>query len=278
MPAYSLATNGQFYFFNLTDIKIVRITNSQIITLEKKLTDAKLEIESFDVIREEAFVIFDYKHDYFFFQLTKDQQDNYIVILKSVYSTESQQKIVNWDSLLPMFGNWCAQIYVDIESGQKIFKPTETNTAPQIQQYKMSPAIKKISPKFDLIFNQAFAAEQYGLNEICGLGYRKAFEFLIKDYVIRDMLKEDAIEVKNMGINEVVKKHIQNSGIQLILHRVLWLGNDHAHYVPVWKTKTINDLKTLIYTTMAWIEANEELARIHKQALKIEKSMPHKKK
>ncbi len=41
--------------------------------------------------------------------------------------------------------------------------------------------IKLISPSFCNIYAQAKNAEELGLSEICGVGYRKALEFLIKD-------------------------------------------------------------------------------------------------
>jgi hypothetical protein len=53
----------------------------------------------------------------------------------------------------------------------------------------MSPvfeeSIRLISPSFCSIYEEAFKAEQYGLTEVCGVGYRKSIEFLIKDYLIR---------------------------------------------------------------------------------------------
>ncbi len=45
--------------------------------------------------------------------------------------------------------------------------------------------IEQISSDFCSIYEQAHKAEQFGLTEICGVGYRKALEFLIKDYLIR---------------------------------------------------------------------------------------------
>ena len=44
--------------------------------------------------------------------------------------------------------------------------------------------IKELSPDFCEIYNQAYIAQQQGLTKISGIGYRKALEFLVKDYVI----------------------------------------------------------------------------------------------
>ena len=48
---------------------------------------------------------------------------------------------------------------------------------------EFSDVINSISPNFTVIYNQAFSAEQQNLTEICGVGYRKALEYLIKDYI-----------------------------------------------------------------------------------------------
>jgi hypothetical protein len=44
--------------------------------------------------------------------------------------------------------------------------------------------IQTISGNFCDIYNEAYSAEQQSLMQICGMGYRKALEFLIKDYLI----------------------------------------------------------------------------------------------
>ncbi|PNW25263.1 hypothetical protein [Formosa algae] len=49
---------------------------------------------------------------------------------------------------------------------------------------KFSSEIIEISPKFQKIYNEAFFAEQNNLFEVCGVAYRKALEFLLKDYLI----------------------------------------------------------------------------------------------
>ncbi len=48
----------------------------------------------------------------------------------------------------------------------------------------LSEEIRNLSPNFVETYGQAAAAEQYKLNQVAGVGYRKALEFLIKDYCI----------------------------------------------------------------------------------------------
>lgn len=114
-------------------------------------------------------------------------------------------------------------------------------------------AILDVSDTFSVIYNQAFAAEQYGLLEICGVGYRKALEFLIKDYAIFNNLdKKDTIEKKLLG--QCITEFVKDSRIISVAKRAVWLGNDETHYIRKWEGKTLEDLKKLIELTVHWIE------------------------
>ena len=47
-------------------------------------------------------------------------------------------------------------------------------------EQNFSEAITSLSPDFVSIYTQAALAESLGLDQICGIGYRKAIEFLVK--------------------------------------------------------------------------------------------------
>lgn len=120
--------------------------------------------------------------------------------------------------------------------------------------------IEGLSPSFILIYNQAITAEFEGLDEITGIGLRKAFEFLIKDYAIKNHPdKREDIEKKLLGL--CIKDFIDNTKIKEMAARAVWLGNDHTHYVKKWEDKDINDLKRLIDITLHWIEMELETER-----------------
>jgi hypothetical protein len=254
----------------------VRITNTQIIELEIIITDSGLELELFHKVRKEDSIYYGFKTEYFNFEIKKASDGVYAQRYQSIFSKEYNTVQSHWVEVKSRFSKWCTDIKRDIDSEQKVYieKPIRNATIGHV----MSKVIKKISPKFDLIFNQAFEAERLGLNEICGLGYRKAFEYLIKDYSLRGKPKDESLAIKSMGITEVVGKYVTDPKINIIVRRALWLGNDHAHYLPVWQRKNINHLKGLIYNTMTWIEMKEELVRIERHADKLEKSMPYKNK
>ena len=65
--------------------------------------------------------------------------------------------------------------------------------------------IQEVSEAFVKIYNQAKIAEANDLDEIAGMGYRKALEFLIKDYLIHknSEIKE---EIEGKLLEDVLMK------------------------------------------------------------------------
>ena len=114
--------------------------------------------------------------------------------------------------------------------------------------------IKNVSPSFVDIFNEAESAHQLGFEQVAGPGYRKAFEFLIKDYANSLAPNDDVLKMK---AGDVVKKLIPDPRIQKVAERSLWLGNDETHYMRKWVDRDIEDLVTLIKLTASWIDIGE---------------------
>lgn len=116
-----------------------------------------------------------------------------------------------------------------------------------------SDNIKELSPSFVEIYNQALTSEHYQLEHISGIGYRKALEFLIKDYLISKLPdKEGKIKTKFLG--KCIDEDVDNQNLKDIAKRAVWLGNDETHYVRKWETKDITDLKKLIDISVHWID------------------------
>jgi hypothetical protein len=128
--------------------------------------------------------------------------------------------------------------------------------------------IMKTSPKFFVIYNQAKEAEDRGLKEICGAGYRRALEFLIKDYLIKKRVRKSN-EIKETRLGACIKNYIDSPNIKDCAKRAAWLGNDETHYIRIWKDKDLEDLKDLIELTANWIR-DEHLTK------RIKKEMPEK--
>jgi hypothetical protein len=103
------------------------------------------------------------------------------------------------------------------------------------------------------IFNQARTAESMHLDQICGLGYRKGLEFLVKDYLVtRKPDRRDAILGGFLG--PCIANYVDDPRIKEVAKRAVWLGTDETHYVRKWGDQDLSDLKNLIGLTVHWIE------------------------
>lgn len=136
----------------------------------------------------------------------------------------------------------------------------------KVEKKEIGEEIKKMSPDFAKIYNQAEQARESELTEICGVGYRKALEFLIKDYCIL-CNKDKEEEIKRKLLGKVIEEYITDDNIKAMAKRAVWLGNDETHYIRKWEDKDIQDLIKLIDLTMKWIDLevttkkyNEEMA------------------
>lgn len=117
--------------------------------------------------------------------------------------------------------------------------------------------IEEISPNFVKIYAQAVAAEKLGLDELDGIGYRKALEFLIKDYLcFKFPEKSESIKTKFLG--SCIKEYVQDQNIKSCAERAIWLANDETHYERRWQERDRNDLSLLLQLTLHWI-SNELL-------------------
>lgn len=112
--------------------------------------------------------------------------------------------------------------------------------------------VSDLTPDFVAIYNQANHAEQEGLDLICGVAYRKALEYLIKDYVLK-IYPDDDSKIKSIPLQQCIQKFISEPSIKLMAERATWLGNDETHYVRKWEDKDLRDLKNLIDLTVYFI-------------------------
>ena len=121
---------------------------------------------------------------------------------------------------------------------------------------KLPENIEKVSPVFVEIYSQATVAESEALNQIAGVGYRKAAEFLIKDYVISKN-PSDEEHIKSIMLEKVIADYLNDfPKIQVLAKSVAWIGNDETHYVRRHDGKDIQDLKKFILSAAQFIAAD----------------------
>lgn len=121
---------------------------------------------------------------------------------------------------------------------------------------KFDKAIQKLSPNFIELYNQAETAElQSRTEKIAGIGYRKALEFLIKDYLIsKNKDKEEEIKNPKLTLGNAINTYCKNEDLKELFKLSVYLGNDEAHYIKIWEEYDINNLKELINISVRKIE------------------------
>ena len=116
--------------------------------------------------------------------------------------------------------------------------------------------VRRVSEQFVGIYDQAAAAEDAGLDQICGPGYRKALEFLVKDFLkslTTDETKRAKIEKTQLAA--CIANDVDDPRLKTTASRATWLGNDETHYVRKWEDKDLKDLKKLIDLTAYRVSA-----------------------
>ena len=125
-----------------------------------------------------------------------------------------------------------------------------------------SQDLKECSPDFITIFSQLNIAEKHNLNYLLKLGYRKAIEFLVKDYLIK-CKNEDESKVSTQQLGQCISD-IDDARINNLARAASWIGNDETHYVRKHVDKDVQDLKKFLHALTALVsleisisEANE---------------------
>jgi hypothetical protein len=115
--------------------------------------------------------------------------------------------------------------------------------------------VKKLSPRSVLTYQQAYEAQKTDLSEIAGMGYRKALEILIKDYLVfLEPEKEEAI--KGMELMNCIANKVTDPNLKICAERAAWLGNDHSHYLAKFTDHNISHLIELIRLAENWIDSS----------------------
>lgn len=130
------------------------------------------------------------------------------------------------------------------------------NSAPTVfVEHHFPETVCNLSPDFVSIYNESLRAEIQGMTSICGMGYRKALEFLIKDYAIH-LIPNETEFIKSATLAQTIKKYISDEKIRSLATASSWIGNDETHYIRKHQDYGIKELKSFIMTASAFIDYN----------------------
>ncbi len=113
--------------------------------------------------------------------------------------------------------------------------------------------------RFVKTYLQSLVSENMGLDEIAGMGYRKAIEYLVKDWAIKNV-PADKEKIEGLWLGQVITNYYDGD-LKEILERATWLGNDQAHYNKLFEEYQVSDLKELIALIM--VELDRQFKKNH---------------
>lgn len=162
--------------------------------------------------------------------------------------------------------NGCSNLFISTYSGSPRLSSStrylEVSTLVKSEptsflRKSFDPSINELSPKFVEIYNQALCAENFQLNEIAGIGYRKSLEFLIKDFCInQNKDKESTIIDPKYSLSSCINDFISDPKLKNVSKISSWIGNDETHYTRVHSDKDVKDLKTYVEATVYFVTYN----------------------
>lgn len=112
--------------------------------------------------------------------------------------------------------------------------------------------------KFIKTYLQSLVAENSGLDELAGMGYRKSIEYLVKDWAIQNK-PEDIEIIKGKWLGQIITDYFAGD-LKDILERATWLGNDQSHYNKLFDDYNLEDLKELIGLIMVELDRQFKMA------------------
>ncbi|MCH5461323.1 DUF4145 domain-containing protein [Lactobacillus sp. LC28-10] len=133
-------------------------------------------------------------------------------------------------------------------------------------EYNFDELIADVSPRFKSIYLQTEMAEQKDLSEIDEFGYRKALEFLVKDYLIKYTHETDE-NIGDLPLGACIKK-LDSKDLEITATIASWIGNDGTHYVQKNPELTISDEKNYLEAVVAFItyKVRAQKARDYKKS------------
>lgn len=153
-------------------------------------------------------------------------------------------------------------VYLDIASPDRenpYQKGTVIGIYPHIQIFDLPTGIEALYPDFTKVYCQAALAEARNLSEICGMGYRKALEFLVKQYA-QNSAPEESDTINNEPLAQTINR-IDNPRIKTLAKASAWLGNDQTHLQVKHPEYSVDDIKSFIKSLCYYILMEEEVSR-----------------
>lgn len=128
-------------------------------------------------------------------------------------------------------------------------------------EHPFDDVIRKLSPRFCDVYDQAEFCKRQLLVEVAGPGFRKALEILVKDYAKHRQPGAEP-EIEKLQLKPCLDRFFDSERVRKTAERAAWLGNDETHYVRKWPEADLDDLIALIGLTVSFVTSELQYENI----------------
>ncbi|OTN76750.1 hypothetical protein A5886_001829 [Enterococcus sp. 8G7_MSG3316] len=133
-------------------------------------------------------------------------------------------------------------------------------------QITQSNAVLEKFPEFFNIYNQSQKAQDEKLDQIAGMGFRKALEFLVTDFLLSyppDGVVEEWLKNPKTSLSNKIEK-LENQRIKKLSKAISFLGNDETHYTRRHPEHDVESIKMFIKALLSDVENEMTLLEAEK--------------
>ncbi|MGX0331905.1 hypothetical protein [Staphylococcus cohnii] len=187
-----------------------------------------------------------------------------IILSTTPFDTSNQNLPISLTLQCPSCNKHFLQTYkVGFNTGGFISELKMDNNKPMPETlFKYPSEIDEISAEFNNIITQSSNAEVLKYDHLAGIGYRKAIEFLVKDYLIKCKHKDES-KISNQQLGQCIS-YIDDTRINNLARAASWIGNDETHYVRKHVDKDVQDLKKFLHALTALVSLEISISEANK--------------
>lgn len=129
-----------------------------------------------------------------------------------------------------------------------------------------SSEVSEKFPEFVKIYIQSQQAQNDGLDQIAGMGFRKSLEFLVTDFLLAyppDGVDKEWLKDPKTSLSNKIEK-LENQRIKKLSKAISFIGNDETHYTRRHPEHDVESIKTFIKALLSDVENELTLLEVEK--------------
>ena len=133
-------------------------------------------------------------------------------------------------------------------------------------EYELTEHIQNNFPDFSKIFLQAKSAEEHDLDQIAGMAYRKALEFLVTDFLLintPENVDKEWLKSPKTSLSQKINT-LESERLKSVAKAISFLGNDETHYAKRHPEHDIDSIKRFLKVFLSDIENEINFLEIEK--------------